>query len=312
MIHSHMCVILFLCSVAILTRPAGLAYSATNIYFSSWLALISCVYTLNQWSSAKDIISIQELTSLSATLKSWYCLFLTSLVCFGSSISMNSYFRSRNKHTGETAFSIALGLFSTLVSLFFILVHYKFFTDCCNRVKQGGWLELSTAFFMILCWTVGYVRYFAVLQLRNENVPASRLSHKIPHSLLINYSVATLTQENGIAATMAGSGCHPDFDVYSVDNCTVVATDEVDGVNVTQSETCDVLFAQDIPGSNLYFFTWFCLLASVNITLRWKAAQALQFAQAAQVRAGTGATDVAPSDRDSEYEDAVEDDEDAI
>jgi hypothetical protein len=54
-------------------------------------------------------------------------------------------------------------------------------------------------------------------------------------------------------------------------------------------------------------------MASANITLRWKAAQALQFAQAAQVRATTGgAKDASPSDRDSEYEDAVEDDEDAI
>eukprot|EP00544_Gedaniella_sp_CCMP2646_P006393 CAMPEP_0202485730 /NCGR_PEP_ID=MMETSP1361-20130828/4495_1 /ASSEMBLY_ACC=CAM_ASM_000849 /TAXON_ID=210615 /ORGANISM="Staurosira complex sp., Strain CCMP2646" /LENGTH=367 /DNA_ID=CAMNT_0049114701 /DNA_START=148 /DNA_END=1254 /DNA_ORIENTATION=+ len=272
--------LIWIVGVAILTKPSGLAYFATNIYFSSWLTLISCVYTLNQWSSSKDIISIQELTQLSATLKSWYCLLLTSLVCLGSSISMNIYFASRSLHTGETAFAIALGLFSVIVSLFFILVHYKFFSDCCGRVKQGGWLELSTAFFMILCWTVG---------------------------------VAVLTQENGVAATMAGSGCHPDFDIYSVDNCTVVVQTQVNGTNVTYNESCDVLYAQDIPGSNLYFFSWFCLMASANITLRWKAAQALQFAQAAQVRATTGgAKDASPSDRDSEYEDAVEDDEDAI
>lgn len=128
-----------------------------------------------------------------------------------------------------------------------------------------------------------------------------------------SFSVAVLTQDNGIAATMAGSGCHPDFDIYSVDNCTVVVIDQTDdGANVTYSQPCDVLFAQDIPGSNIYFFSWFCLLASVNITLRWKAAQALQFAQAAQVRATGGTKDVSPSDQDSEYEDAVEDDEDAI
>lgn len=155
---SHSLALLCDCSVAILTRPGGLAYHATNIYFSSWLALISCVYTLNQWSSSKDIISIQELTGLSATLKSWYFLFLASLVCFGSSISMNIYFSGRGElHKGETAFSIALSLFSVSVSLFFILVQYKFFTDCCGWVKQGGWLELSLAFFMILCWTIGYV-----------------------------------------------------------------------------------------------------------------------------------------------------------
>lgn len=156
--HTHTHKLLYY-SVAILTRPAGLAYYAINIYFSSWLALISCVYTLDQWSSSKDIISIQELTSLSATLKSWYTLFLTSLVCFGSAISLHIYFfRRAQQHSGETAFAVALGLFSTLVSLFFILVHYKFFTECCSTVKQGGWLELATACFMILAWTVGYVQ----------------------------------------------------------------------------------------------------------------------------------------------------------
>lgn len=143
-------------SVAILTRPAGLAYFATNIYFSSWLALIACIYTLDQWSSSKDIISIQELTQLSATLKSWYCLFFFSLICFGSGISMNVYFSGRPQdRTGETAFCIALSLFTLVVSLFFILVHYKFFTDCCSRVKEGGWLELGMGFLMILCWMVG-------------------------------------------------------------------------------------------------------------------------------------------------------------
>lgn len=62
------------------TRAGGIAYVASNIYYSSWLALGSCIYTLNQWSASKDILSIAELTSLSATLKSWWVLFLSSLV----------------------------------------------------------------------------------------------------------------------------------------------------------------------------------------------------------------------------------------
>jgi hypothetical protein len=89
-------------------------------------------------------------------LKSWYALFFFSLVCFGSAVSMQIYFNGRNK--ADTAFCISLGLVSTAIALFFILVHYKFFADCCSgRVKQGGWLELSTAFFLIVCWTIGYV-----------------------------------------------------------------------------------------------------------------------------------------------------------
>ena len=37
-----------------------------------------------------------------------------------------------------------------------------------------------------------------------------------------------------------------------------------------------------IPGSNLYVFTWLCLVSSVEIALGWKAAQAMSFAQAAK------------------------------
>jgi hypothetical protein len=62
------------------TRAGGIAYVANNIYFSSWLALFSCVYTLNEWSAAKDILSIAELTGLSVTLKSWWLLCLASIV----------------------------------------------------------------------------------------------------------------------------------------------------------------------------------------------------------------------------------------
>lgn len=147
-------------SVSILTRPGGLAYYASNIYFSSWLALASCVYTLDKWASAKDIISIQELTQLSATLKSWYSLFLFSVIAFGSAVSMHVYLQGTQ--TAATAFCISLGLVSTAIALFFILVHYNFFTDCCTRVKQGGWLELATAFVLIVCWTIAYVLYMCV------------------------------------------------------------------------------------------------------------------------------------------------------
>lgn len=39
--------------VAYITQVNGLAYVASNIYFSAWLSLASCIYTLNKWSTNK-------------------------------------------------------------------------------------------------------------------------------------------------------------------------------------------------------------------------------------------------------------------
>lgn len=78
-----LCVLWWIIGTGYTTRAGGIAYVAANIYFSSWLALVSCVYTLNEWSASKDILSIQELTGLSATLKSWWVLCLTSMVVSG-------------------------------------------------------------------------------------------------------------------------------------------------------------------------------------------------------------------------------------
>ena len=74
------CVVWWIVGTGYTTRAGGIAYVASNIYFSSWFALFSCIYTLNEWSASKDILSISELTGLSATLKSWWVLMLTSMV----------------------------------------------------------------------------------------------------------------------------------------------------------------------------------------------------------------------------------------
>lgn len=37
-----------------------------------------------------------------------------------------------------------------------------------------------------------------------------------------------------------------------------------------------------VPGSNLYVFVWMCFLSSLNIAFRWKAQQALHFAETQQ------------------------------
>jgi hypothetical protein len=62
---------------------------------------------------------------------------------------------------------------------------------------------------------------------------------------------------------------------------------------------------QSIPGSNLYFFTWSCLLASLNIMLRWKAAQALQFANTQQDQTGKEQEIDGDDDADEQDDDAI-------
>jgi hypothetical protein len=65
-------------AVAYLTQVGGVAYLVLNVYFSAWLLPITCLYTLNEWSTAHDILSVSELTGVSATLKSWYIVALAS------------------------------------------------------------------------------------------------------------------------------------------------------------------------------------------------------------------------------------------
>jgi hypothetical protein len=125
-----------------------------------------------------------------------------------------------------------------------------------------------------------------------------------------------LTQDQGIAATVAGSSCKPQDLSYlddgsAINNCTVVVVTKVNATYTqTESRECATIFREDIPGSNLYFCVWGSLLAAVSITLRWKAAQALQFAQAAQRQATSESTTMPSSDGQEEVE--VEDDDDAI
>jgi hypothetical protein len=104
---------------------------------------------LNEWTAEKDIISIQELTALSATLKSWYTLFFSSVIILGSSANLHP--KINGVYQDEASFAISLGLCSTLISLFFILVHYKFFPS----IKHGGWPEVSTAVICLIFWTIG-------------------------------------------------------------------------------------------------------------------------------------------------------------
>mmetsp|Transcript_19050 Transcript_19050/g.52918 ORF Transcript_19050/g.52918 Transcript_19050/m.52918 type:complete len:218 (+) Transcript_19050:894-1547(+) len=215
-----------------------------------------------------DVLSISELTGLSATLKTWYTLFLASLVVLGTACDLHRYLDSHNRN--DASFGVAIGVISTITAAFWIFVHYDFFP----QVEEGGWLELSTSFFLILLWVV---------------------------------SVAIMTQDEGIAATVTGTQLgQVRSNLFSENNCTVYVVAFID--NKDQSVEiidCD-LFPRQIPGSNLYFAAWICFLASVNITFRWKAAQAIQFAHAQQKRAQDRVNQI-EANSDDEADDVLDD-----
>ena len=99
--------------------------------------------------------------------------------------------------------------------------------------------------------------------------------------------LAVATKDQGIAATVTGSKCSRDELSLYVENCTIVLLmrdgkdDEGNTKFVEETVRCSDLPRQ-VPGSNLYFASWICFFASLNITFRWKAQQALQFAHAQQ------------------------------
>jgi len=138
--------------VIIITRVGGVAYHASNIYFSSWLSLVTCIYTLNLWSGSKGIISIQELTSLSLTLPGWYVLFLGSLVVLGSIADVYSGLETKDLKS-DSVFGLILSGASSVVAGYFILVHYRFI----SVPKIGGLIELMMAAIILTFWILGLV-----------------------------------------------------------------------------------------------------------------------------------------------------------
>ena len=254
-------VVWWLIGVGYLTRPAGIAYLTNNIYYSSWFTLFACIYTLNLWSESKDILSIEEIVSVSLTLKYWWIHFFGALVAFVSCIRLEVELSKEDKlafssdsrdNERDTIFGICMGLVSLIVSSFFILIHYDFITI----IEEGGWMELWLSLFQILIWTI---------------------------------TLSVLTAVDGIAATTSGYNCAiPEFinsnymmsnnldllsnDLKNVINCTIIKN----GV----AEPCPL--QRLLPGSNLYFACWCCMLSALGIALKWKTAKALNFAQAQQ------------------------------
>jgi hypothetical protein len=255
------------------TQVNGVAFLAMNIYLSCWSTLVSCVYTLNKWSAAKDILSIAELTGVSATLKSWYVLFISSLVVMGAAFDLFFLLKDAQSLKSNSAMGFAMGIASSILSFMFILVHYNFI----QSFTEGGWIELSFSFLLILMWIAG---------------------------------VAILTQNEGVAATIMGDGCLGlntlDLHQGSIDNCTIqFRTDSGEEEVIDCTDAFDLQYTVIyVPGSNLYVATWVCLGSSLNIAFRWKAAQALQFAQAQNQKAiTTTRLDGAEADDDLEDND---------
>lgn len=263
--------------VSYITQVNGVAFVAMNIYFSSWSTLASCIYTLNKWSTAKDIISIAELTGVSATLKSWYVLNVASLFVMGTAFDLFFRLQDTDSLASSSAMGIAMGIASSIISFMFILVHYNFI-ECFT---EGGWIELSFSFLLIFLWICG---------------------------------VAVLTQDDGVAATIMGVGCRGADWLESedglIDTCTITfITTSGDEEMVPCSTFADLRYSEVyVPGSNLYLATWICLGASLNITFRWKAAQALQFAQAQNQKAmSTTRLDGDNAEADDDLEDNDDD-----
>lgn len=390
-------VIWWIIGVSYQTQVNGIAYLAMNIYFSSWLSLIACIYTLEKWSHSKDILSFQELTGLSLTLRSWYILFLSSLILTGTSINLLIILYGNNQSTFETndysssssstrsinylaidssspaSIGLAFGIISTILSCIFILLHYNLI-DCYGGCTEGSWWELTASITLVLMWIIGvatitqhggigatvmgmpYTNVFlpnaTTVTLLNSIADYNNSSDYVPNANNININAATMnyiaytattTPQNDLIVdntdmvpyyadnitttnnitndTEIINNMHNDTNIsndttynetMSNDNSTIPPVHIVDSIiestcqllyyntNITNeyNETIRISFPcyqfiptsyiheyTTVPGSNMYIFVWLCLLASLNISFRWKAQQALSFAQAQQEKA---------------------------
>jgi hypothetical protein len=175
-------VIWWIVGVGIMTRAGGIAYTMLNSYFSCWYTLVVSIYTLNQWMSEKDIISIHELTRLSETLSYWYILFFASLIEMGSAADVYTHVSPNNVDAPmnrKREYSIAVGALSTFVSVIAILAHYKLI--CCCNLKPGGMIEIVVGILLCIWWIL---------------------------------SVAILTTDQQIASTIQGVMPYPGSNLY--------------------------------------------------------------------------------------------------
>ena len=129
-----------------------------------------------------------------------------------------------------------------------------------------------------------------------------------------------MTQDGGIASRVVGiiSTQLEEIDLpEGLDNADCRKVTLYYNVSSTLKElfvldTCSI--SPDVPGSNLYFSSWTCLISCLILAFRWKAAQALQFAQAQETNVirnsslGSGRQESNSVDDDQHDEEDVDDD----
>jgi len=150
-------VLWWIVGVIVITRAGALGYAALNIYFSAWLSLFACMKTLDSWGGEKDLLTLKELTSVSATLPSWWILFWASLITFGS--AADAVHLSQSVHVNDSCnTAMSVGIVVAAISAFFILSHYEFL-QCCHAcsswLSYGGWFELACSIFGNILLAVG-------------------------------------------------------------------------------------------------------------------------------------------------------------
>lgn len=133
-----------LLNVGYVTRVGGIAYRALNVYGGAWLGLAAAAYCLERWSAARDLLSWEELTGVSATLKSWYILLFASLVATWSGVNFWI--------VGEqpAVLAISCGALTTALAVIFICTHYKLM----SWVPDVGWAELGASLWCSSMWIV--------------------------------------------------------------------------------------------------------------------------------------------------------------
>jgi hypothetical protein len=211
----------------------------------------------------------------------------------------------------SAVFGVAFGGLSTILALLFILTHYNLVDCCCSFLTEGGWVELAAVLLLVFLWIVGtavLTQYGGlaatiigsgaeiVQQQQQQRInpiapspapqPAVSLEQLIQQAISVNTSThnATIGNSSNITAESAASvrgEC-----IFQIRNISIACADLFNfTINTTTPKYYQPHPVQIIPGSNLYVAVWICLLASLNLAFRWKAQQALQFAQAQQEKA---------------------------